>query len=193
VRIFVALPLPQVCAEKLEEQTFSLRELNPRWRWVPEDNLHVTLIFLGEVDRRGAELVIRATAEAAHDEPPLELSAGELITLPYGSNARVLALRLEDAGKRLAAFVRKLEYALETAARAENSRVKQSRDLSKRAFKPHITLARKGPAPLTLPEFDQMITMSAFFDCVTVYQSTLLPEGAAYTPLEVFKLKENAP
>ena len=48
-RLFIAIPAPAVCSTLLQE----LRENNPDMkgiRWVPDQNLHITVFFIGVVD-----------------------------------------------------------------------------------------------------------------------------------------------
>jgi 2'-5' RNA ligase len=49
MRLFVALALPEIVADALGQLQSGL----PGARWRPEDNLHLTLHFIGEVDRHG--------------------------------------------------------------------------------------------------------------------------------------------
>ena len=51
MRLFVALPLPEDARARLS----ALQSGVPGARWVAQDNLHLTLRFIGETDRHGAE------------------------------------------------------------------------------------------------------------------------------------------
>lgn len=63
MRLFVALVPPEGLRRDLERQGRGLRALCERGRMVPWENIHLTLAFLGETERRaGAE---RAMARAA--------------------------------------------------------------------------------------------------------------------------------
>ncbi|MDR0551445.1 MAG: RNA 2',3'-cyclic phosphodiesterase [Spirochaetaceae bacterium] len=182
MRIFAALPLPENCAEALGKRTSILRELNPLWRWTEESDIHLTLAFLGELDREGAGLVIKSAGEAAQGQKAVSAGCGALITLPHGRNANVLALQIDKGHNELAALAAKFEKALLANGQAAGYVFRKE----KRRFKPHITLARRGPAPLRLPQTDTTDAVYALFDRLVVFCSELRRDGAVYTPLAEF-------
>jgi 2'-5' RNA ligase len=49
MRLFVALEIPSGVRENLAGLIERLRAVSPRTRWVREENLHVTLKFIGGV------------------------------------------------------------------------------------------------------------------------------------------------
>lgn len=70
IRLFVGLALP----EGLRERLTGLRGQVPGARWVPPENLHITLRFIGEVDEAAAADLDMALARV--DVPPLEVAVG---------------------------------------------------------------------------------------------------------------------
>lgn len=65
VRLFVALVPPEELRRDLERQGRGLRTLCQKGRMVPWENIHLTLAFLGETDRRtGAERAMERAAGA---------------------------------------------------------------------------------------------------------------------------------
>jgi 2'-5' RNA ligase len=144
-------------------------------RLVAPEALHVTLVFLGyrpekEIPRI-AELV-RASVPAG--EPP-ELAATGVKPLPP-RRPRLFALDLEDDGGRAVA----VQAALSDAFAAEKLYVPE-----KRPFWPHVTLARvKRSAPAAPLEPPPPPSAPWRADAVTLYRSTLLPQGARYDALE---------
>ena len=74
MRLFVALTLP----EEIREALAALENGLPGVRWVPEENLHLTLRFIGEVDGGLAHdidegLVLLAGIDAAKTVPRLQV------------------------------------------------------------------------------------------------------------------------
>src|ERR1700685_3263697 len=49
MRLFVALQIPEAVRVSLAELSANLKKTCPRARWVPMQNAHVTLKFIGEV------------------------------------------------------------------------------------------------------------------------------------------------
>jgi RNA 2',3'-cyclic 3'-phosphodiesterase len=178
-RLFVALDLPEpvregiVAWQRAELSDEALRVVGPQ-------NLHVTLAFLGYTPEKAigsvAEVVNAVTAQA----PRIEF-AQEPVGRPKG---RPRLLALDAVSEDTVALQAELEKEL-VAGRLYKP--------EKRPFWPHVTVARvrperrgsKRPAriektPRQLPD----ALLERFFAVgVTLYLSTLRPQGAEYTPL----------
>lgn len=109
-----------------------LRPLDWPVRWTSQENLHLTLHFLGEQPRERVELLRMGLPPvvAAHDA--FTLRTGNLGVFPTIKRPRVLwlglhgpAYRLEALYAALGAALRELDFAVETEA-----------------FHPHVTLGR---------------------------------------------------
>ncbi len=101
----------------------------PGARWIPTDNMHLTLRFIGEVDSADADDIHEALAQI--DGVPFHLRLSDLGTFGTRRHARTLWVGVEkcEGLRRLKA---QIDAALTIAG--------QSRD--PRKFSPHITLAR---------------------------------------------------
>jgi len=126
-RLFFAIGLPLRVTEQLERMAEGI----PSARWVPEDNYHLTLSFLGEVPARQLRDVLDA-AKAVRAEP-FSLSFEGVGTFPKRPPARVLwaGLRSEPL---LGLLQRRLERALKELGFGPDDR----------KFRAHVTLARLG-------------------------------------------------
>ena len=125
MRLFVGLDLPWDLKHRLTELCGGITGA----RWVAPENFHVTLRFIGEVDRVQAEEIDLALA--AIRAPPLVLTlagigtfakAGRVITLWTGVDRNDLLDHLHG----------KIETALQRAGL----------EPERRRFNPHVTLAR---------------------------------------------------
>lgn len=130
-RLFVALrPPPEVRAALL-----GLMGGIEGARWQNDNQLHITLAFLGELDRHDAE----AAAEALETvvSPPLDLRLGEFGTFEGGrpGHTAILWAGVEPA-RPLSALAAGIRQACRRAGL----------DVEGRRFVPHITLARFGAA-----------------------------------------------
>jgi 2'-5' RNA ligase len=128
VRTFVAVVPPPPALAPLVAAVERLR--GPGATWVPEERLHVTLAFLGEV----ADPLPygEALAEAVRDVEPFVLRVEGGGAFPRPARPRVLWAGVEgdvDALQRLARIARR-------AARAAGI------DVERTAFVPHVTVAR---------------------------------------------------
>jgi len=128
-RVFVALGLPGVARSALAEQLARWALLAPAFRWVPAENLHLTLRFVGRVESAELDLLRDRLRRVRH--PRFELALGRLGTFG-GRTPRVVWLGLERGGPEAASLSRAVEAACGAAGLAPEAR----------RFQPHVTLAR---------------------------------------------------
>lgn len=143
----------------------------PGARWQRDEQLHLTLRYIGEVDRRLAEDIALALGQVRFPAIEASLSGTGEFDSRGRPNAIWAGVRPHDA---LAMLHRKLDQAM----------VRLGLEPERRAYLPHITLARlSGPAniaDLTSPSF----TFTHFY----LFESTLGGEGASYEAIERYKL-----
>ncbi|MFP3089131.1 RNA 2',3'-cyclic phosphodiesterase [Treponema sp. TIM-1] len=188
MRTFVALELPPEFIPSLHQIQARLQDRYPHFRWSREENHHITLAFLGEVDEKGVALLQEALQETLQNTAAFSISAGRIITFPPGGAVRILALDIER-GKN---DIRNLAACFEKKLAALGEREAYSfRKPETRPYTPHITLARKGGVAVTLPgdERNWSIHAQGVIRKVTVFKSDLYREGPHYTALAVFPLK----
>ena len=125
IRLFVGLGLPEALSERLT----GLRGQIPGARWVPPENHHITLRFIGEVDEETAGDVDAALSRI--DAPPFEVALQGVGHFESRGLVRALwaGVAREPALDHLQARV---ETACQRAGLAPEGR----------KFHPHVTLAR---------------------------------------------------
>ncbi|MDR2028981.1 MAG: RNA 2',3'-cyclic phosphodiesterase [Treponema sp.] len=187
MRVFVALELPGEFLRALKNSLGPLREKHPRFRWVEEKNIHITLAFLGELDGHGLSLLEEAVRTAARTARAIPISAGRLITLPRGRPANVLALGLEGGREEIAVLASSLEEAIAATGKRD---AYPFRKPETRPFTPHITLARRGDRPIDLSPEERELPFPArgTINTLRVFRSELFREGPRYTSLGVHVL-----
>jgi RNA 2',3'-cyclic 3'-phosphodiesterase len=187
--MFVALDLPDEARDALAAWRDALVEGRRDLRPVRAEALHVTLVFLGWQDEGAAEAIWEAAfggarmpnpaqpaAPAASGLPAPSMRAAEVRPLPP-RDPRLFALDLEDEGGRAGSIQAAVSDALEAGGwyRPE-----------KRPFWPHVTLARvkKGERRVApLPDAPPPPSTPFLAARLTLYRSTLRPQGALYEPL----------
>lgn len=181
LRLFVAADPPPEVREEAAVWGRAAARAAAGLRPVPAENCHITLAFLG--DREESELEpIGAALRAAATEVPVPggpgVSLGAPVWLPP-RRPRALALEIHDDDGELAVLQRTLAANLHQAVGWQSSR----------GFRAHLTCARTGrgfdPDLLDLPVGPGL---EFVVESVTLYSSTLLPEGARYEPLERVEL-----
>ena len=175
-RMFVALDLSDDARDRLagwrDELLDGRRDLRP----VRPEALHVTLVFLGWQDESAAERIAEAAFGALPEGPAPRLTATGVRPVPP-RGTRLFALDLDDEDGRATALQGAISDALAGGGWYRPER---------RPFWPHITLARvKRGERRVAPPPDRPAPPAGAFDAgvVTLYRSTLRPQGALYEPL----------
>lgn len=171
-RLFVAVDLPD--AVRLDLATWARRTVGRRedLRLVPADALHLTLAFLGDRPLEEISQVGDAVTQSAGGEVPLRVGTSMWLSPRH---PHVLTVAVEDPAGALGALHARVETALAASCGVEPDR---------RAFRPHVTVARvrRGarvrPVALAAPAPSRFIAPA-----VTLYRSRLGPGGAQYEPL----------
>lgn len=174
-RLFVALRPPP----EIRDQLIDIMDGVPGARWQDDDQLHLTLRFIGEVDRRTAEDV--AAALAAIHAPPLDLRLSGIGQ--FDTRGRPNALWAGVAPRDpLAALHRKVDQAM----------IRIGLPAEHRAYQPHITLARlsgsAGPVEPFLARHAALTSAPFRVKHMTLYESRLGHDGASYEPIERYPL-----
>jgi 2'-5' RNA ligase len=179
LRLFVAVDIPVDVRELVEREVAPIRERHPRARWVPTQNQHVTLKFLGSTWPRLVEAVTRTVGDVASDHASFETHVAELGAFPSARRARVLWVALDDPERRLARIGAALDDALAKEFPPE-----------KRAFTPHLTVARFDPQVPLGEEIEGVELRSRPFliEELILFRSHLRRPAPVYEPLERFAL-----
>jgi len=187
VRLFVALEIPAAVRDNLAAQVKQLRDLSAqvadkRPRWVRSENLHVTLKFIGEVAPAKID-GIRGVLSNIRSSAPVDLQFRGLGFFPDEKHPRVLCAGLNPSAN-LSSLAGDIDRATET----------QGIGREKRAFTPHLTLARFEPPGLheKLRSAIQKSSACEFGSFQArefhLIESKLKSTGAEYTSLASFPL-----
>jgi RNA 2',3'-cyclic 3'-phosphodiesterase len=179
LRLFVAADVPESVHEAVRDAVEPLRERFPKARWVPTPNQHVTLKFLGSTWPRLVGWVTEVVGAVAALHGSFETHVGSFRAFPTERRARVLWAALDDPAERFGRLAASLEDALAKEFPPE-----------KRAFTPHLTVARFEP-PVDVGELlvDAGVGSDRFpVDRLVLYQSTLRRPAPVYDALTTFPL-----
>jgi 2'-5' RNA ligase len=188
MRIFAALIAADDFIGVLKERLYPVKENHPDFRWTPQENIHLTLAFLGEMSRDAVSALTSVVENVAGLTEKIRVGAGGLLFLPNRTRPNVLALGFEYGAVEIAALAERLADGIGCGC-ADYSFVRE------RAFKPHITLARKGKTPLRLSpgEMGVCFGVNGLVETIAVVKSDLYRDGPIYTRLAAFSLKGGKP
>jgi 2'-5' RNA ligase len=178
VRAFFGLPLPEPKPEELVRFMAACAQVAPTFRWTPEGNLHLTIRFVGAVDRT----LVESVAEALAQRPlqAFEMELGDVGTFGRGGAARVVWLGLQAGA----------EAATALAAQVEAECVRAGLAGETRPYQAHITLARaRARGGSRLPELPAMPRVKPWrADRLVLFSSRLTRTGAIYEPMRTLEL-----
>ena len=179
-RLFLAAEAPLAAVDVVSAAVRPWRESFPTARWIPPENWHVTLKFLGRTAARLTPWLEETVAAIAGVHPSATLKVHGLGAFPSTQRARVLWAGIDDPAGVLTGLVADLETGLAEAFRLEVRR-----------FHPHLTVARSEP-PLRLPEaYAEAALESETFvvDRVVLFRSHLGGRSPKYEPMRTFALE----
>ena len=177
-RLFIAIELPPNVRRTLKAHIDELRPAVPEARagWAAEENLHLTLKFLGATPLTRVERLSQAARRAANAVGSFEMIIGNCGAFPSSGQPRVLWIGVEDPSDRLTLLHQVLEDECAQAGFAREHR----------PFHPHLTIARlrKPQGARRLAQAHKEIALDrqtvAVSDLVLV-RSELRSEGSKHT------------
>jgi len=178
VRAFFGLPLPEEQRQTLAAYVATCAATAPEFRWVQPANLHMTVRFIGGIDRIVADGI--ADRLAGSDLRAFDISVGGLGTFQRGRLVRVVWVGL-TAG---------VEPARELAAQVEEACVSAGLEAETRPFQPHLTLARAKPRlGAVLPRLPDPRPLRPWkANELVLYESHLSPKGSVYEALRSLRM-----
>lgn len=177
MRAFIGIGLPETCRSAIARALAPFQTESGRIAWVREQNLHLTLKFLGEIRPEQVDGLEPLLADAAEGVPSFGFDVAGAGAFPSLRAPRVLWIGIREPLE----LVGKLQQNIETAL----SRSGFPRE--DRPFHPHVTAGRvKGPLP---PGWGDRFAGalsgirfgSARAASFQLYESWLSPAGATYT------------
>jgi len=188
IRLFVAVFPPAEVVQRLDQAIPSLAGGLSRRAvaWIRPEQIHLTLNFLGNVERAKLEALQRAVETACRHGEPLLLRARGLGCFPSAERARILWAGLGGAVAAVEGLKATLDAGLAPLGYVPDTR----------HFHPHLTIGRvkllnggdRRHLAATLPQWREADFGSWTVERVDLMQSVLLPAGAEYAPVQSFPL-----
>jgi len=180
MRVFIAIDLPEEIRNRLASMQAELRSFATSARWVAAESTHLTLKFIGEVSDKRREDIDTALAGLSWKEFPVSVKGVGFF--PGTRSPRVFWAGLHAS--TMEGLTQEIDARLE----------RTGFDKEKRAFRPHITLARAKTSRLesnlvkAAEKFAETDFGSFVADRCFLYQSTAKPAGSVYTKIKEYML-----
>jgi RNA 2',3'-cyclic 3'-phosphodiesterase len=174
-RLFVAIRPPRL----VREQLLGLMGGISGARWQTDEQLHITLRFIGEVEGHVAEDV--AAALTSIRSPAFEAAIDGIGSFDRRGQPGVIWAGV-DPQEPFKALHQKVD---QTCVRA-------GLEPERRSYHPHVTLARlregAGPLEALLVQSGGVVSEPFCVDAFGLYESILTPEGAVHTLAQSYQL-----
>lgn len=180
-RLFIAVDISDAARKAAAEHIYGLRARfsDVRASWVKPENLHLTLKFLGDVEKSRIDEIVEASRLSVTQVGPFLVSIGGTGAFPSPRNPKVLWLGIEDKARYLSTLAKGIDSSCE--------RIGFPKD--QKPFRPHLTIARIRTRSHKLRELAAAHDESDFkriefevFEAV-LYESELRRGRSIYTPI----------
>ena len=188
IRSFLAFELPVEIRENIRVVSRELRKMALPVRWVKVDNIHLTIVFLGSVDEDTVGDIKEKVNVAVKRFSPVKTRLSSVGAFPHWRKPRVIWIGLNGNIERLSHLRNALQEELKVLGFIPE----------KRPFRPHLTLGRfKGPMKRDediqwICDRYRDITSDLYqLNELILYKSDLKPDGAVYTKMATWPLRED--
>ena len=176
MRIFIGIEIPEKIKKKISNEIKNLKNSYANFRWVKEENYHLTLLFLGEVKENKLEKIKKRLKRAIFDQESFFLFSYKFDLFINHQIVIYINFKRQKLLEQLAEKIRRefREYTYKTNVKK---------------FVPHLTIARaKIPSKqqyFVLKKFLNKTKTNFYFkvEKITLYQSILKKTGPLYKKL----------
>ncbi len=179
-RIFIASHLPNNL-KKIFIDYQQKKLINTYFRLVPEESLHITLVFIGSINDNDLLKINQVCQDTVSLFSPIEIKFNKITYGPNSHSPRLIWVEGEISKK-----LNQLRKTLENKLMEQGINIK----LENRLFKPHVTLARLRTNQSSLSKIEEKIDKSFVIDCISVVQSELSSQGPKYTDLSTYSFNK---
>jgi 2'-5' RNA ligase len=183
MRTFIAVDFPPEIISKVAKiiEYFKTQTPEKAMKWVPVENLHLTVKFLGDVPEARLEQVENIISGSLKGIPPFKVEVGGLGIHPNKHKPRVIWLNIA-CEQTLMDIHQNLNHALADAGIEPDNRV----------YSPHLTIARIRDQTVketrqgigrTLAEFKVDKLGEVTINEVILYKSELTRAAPVYSPI----------
>ena len=181
IRAFIAIEISPEIQDQLKQLTSQFKQQlgGVYVKWVPVENIHLTLKFLGNVSVSNVDVLNKILDSESSNHHTFEVSVGEVGAFPSTRRPRVVWVKMQAPSDL---------FEIQRCIEEETARLGYAHD--KRSFKPHLTMGRVSRhANLEqVHKIGQVLesTNVGFLGAMRVkyvhlFRSDLKPTGAVYT------------
>jgi 2'-5' RNA ligase len=172
--------------EIVAQTSLEMRHYGLDVRWVRPANIHLTVVFMGDVDTDRLGAIEAALGPVCRGRSPFRIAAKGTGVFPNRRRPNVIWIGLAGDMEEMSQFRDALQGELASFGIQKEARI----------FKPHLTLGRfrRGYAPgreldRALSRFSDLESPACVLKGMTLFRSDLKPDGPIYTRLKQWALE----
>lgn len=180
-RIFIAINLPEKIKQNLADLQYNWPSLPVRW--TKKENLHITLVFLGNVSDNELPGILDSVRKASSSHSGFQVKLEKVSYGPPHKKPPRMIWAIGEQSQELASLKKDLEGSL-------------SKTADEKEFSLHITLARiqqwewRRMDLEEIPEINEPINIIFPVNSIEVMESRLKKGGAEYIVLESIDIEK---
>ena len=132
IRVFIAVEIDSEIKNKLSEYLSMLKRTGADVKWVSPENIHLTLKFIGYIEKESLINLNKVISDAASNIEPFSISIGNIGAFPSLNKPRVVFVCVQEKGNDLLRIYEKLDKGVERLGINKESK----------KYVGHITLGR---------------------------------------------------
>ncbi len=178
MRTFIAVEIPAGIREQVITLIDEQRKKTLPVKWVPFENLHITVKFLGEIDEDMKEKIAGVLQDVCQRHRKFEVGFSGIGCFPDPGRPRVVWIGIDTGADQLSALAHDIDELLAPFGFKKEKR-----------FHPHLTIGRiKKPCRIDGILHTEFTTEPFLVQRLILFKSTLTPQGALYEGLGIFTL-----
>jgi 2'-5' RNA ligase len=186
IRTFVAVDISPEIRSAAQKQIRAFQALGVEgYKWVEQDEMHLTLKFLGDIRDNESPEVCKLVQRAVQNCEPVVLNVAGLGSFPSADRPRTLWMGITEG----------MEEIRELQSRVDQALKEMGFPQERNEFTPHITLGRLNRGNRSHPVVSEYIANNSAtpfgsieIDEVIVYSSFGDRSGRTYTPMATIGL-----
>tara|TARA_B100001964_G_scaffold52164_1_gene59006 strand:- start:483 stop:1046 length:564 start_codon:yes stop_codon:yes gene_type:complete len=184
VRVFIAIEINSEIKDKLSEYLSKLKMTGADVKWVSPENIHLTLKFIGYIEKEALTNLNEIINDAVSGIDPFSISISNIGAFPSLNKPRVVFACVYECGNNLLRIYEKLDKGVGQLGIKKESK----------KYVGHITLGRvKSQKNISKLKNTLNVGAECFFGrekvtSLSLIQSRLTPTGPLYTRLNNFIL-----
>ncbi len=184
IRVFIAIEIDSEIKNKLSEYLSKLKRTGADVKWVSPENIHLTLKFIGYIEKEALINLNKIINDAVFSIEPFSVSIGNIGAFPSLNKPRVVFVCIQERGNNLLRIYEKLDKGVGQLGIKKKSK----------KYVGHITLGRV-KSQKNISELKNALNSgrecyfgSEKVTSLSLIQSKLTPTGPLYTRLNNFIL-----